>query len=125
MIQFIALGHVLVDILGGTNRDTDLYIDMAFIAAPEVRIIRDNPAIVNGLAPNLMDTCVVTVLGWISISSHHCFLRKWLRKSLCPLALLGPKAAATAYESWQNWNMLHGLPIWPEGRTMGWPIFPR
>ena len=47
----MSLEYVLVDIctvLGGTNRDTDLHIDMAFIVTTEIAIIRDNPVIVNG-----------------------------------------------------------------------------
>src|SRR6202789_3124518 len=43
----MTLEYVLVDILGSMNRDADLHIDMAFIAATEIVIIRDNPAIVN------------------------------------------------------------------------------
>src|ERR1700679_2922970 len=82
----MTLEYVLVDILGSMNRYANLHIDMAFIAATEIAIIRDNPAIVNGIDPtpsmNLMDTCAVATIGWISISTHDCFIREWLRKSL-------------------------------------------
>ncbi len=63
--------YVLVDILGSMNRYADLHIDMAFIAATEIAIIRDNPVIVNGsdLAPSmdLMGTCVTMTICWVSI----------------------------------------------------------
>ena len=56
----MSLEYVLVDILGGTDRYTDLYIDMALIVATEIAIIGDNPVIVNRSDPtpsmNLMGT---------------------------------------------------------------------
>src|ERR1700749_1622905 len=80
------LEYVLVDVLCGTNRHTDLHIDMAFKAATEIGIIRNNPGIGDRDDPppsmNLMCTCVAATVGWISISSHESFLREWLWKSL-------------------------------------------
>ena len=79
-------------ILGSTNRYADFHIDVAFIVATEIVIIRDNPVIVNGtdLTPSTnpmsMSTSVAAVIGWIPISSHDCLLREWLRKSLCAFA---------------------------------------
>jgi hypothetical protein len=65
---------------------------MAFIAATEVVIIRDNPVIINGSDPtpnmNVMGTCVVVTIGWVPICSHECFIREWLRETLCAFALV-------------------------------------
>ena len=57
-----SLEYVLVDKLGGMNRYTDLHIDMAFIAATEIAIIRDNPVVVNGSDPTPARIAWVPVL---------------------------------------------------------------
>ena len=61
-------------------------------------IITDNPAFFNGTdlttSTNLMGTCVAVMIGWISISTHYCFIRKWLRKSL------GAFAPVNAHSIW-------------------------
>ena len=88
------------------NRYADLHIDMLFIAATKIAIIRDNPVIVNGIDPtpsmNLMDTCVAATIGWISISTHDCFIREWLRRSL---------RAFTPVNAHNIWISIH--PTWP------------
>src|SRR5258706_10403003 len=106
------LEYVLVDILGSTNRYADLHIDMAFIVATEIAIIRNNPAIVNGIdptpSPNVMDTCVAATIGWVSISTHDCFIREWLRKSLCAFA------PVNAHSIW-----ISMYPTWPVYHDFG------
>jgi hypothetical protein len=82
---------------------------MAFIAAAEVAIMRDNPAIINGSDPtpnmNVMGTCVAATIGWIPICSHECFIREWLRESLCAFALVN--AHSIWIPMWATWPMYH------------------